>query len=63
MAMIGSVLAEEQATPELLSLFRERVVGPRRDEVREVLDHARERGELRKEADLESAVNMLIGSY
>ncbi len=63
MAMIGSVLAEEHATPELLSLFRKRVVEPRRDEVREVLEHARERGELREEAEVEAAVNMLIGSY
>ena len=63
MAMIGSVLAEEHATPELLSLFRERVVEPRRAEVREVLEHAQERGELREDGDLEAAVNMLIGSY
>ena len=63
MAMIGSVLAEEHATPELLALFRERVVEPRRDEVREVLEHARGRGELREDADIEAAVNMLVGSY
>jgi AcrR family transcriptional regulator len=63
MAMIGSVLAEEHATPELLSLFRERVVEPRRVEVREVLEHALGRGELRKHADLDAAVNMLVGSY
>lgn len=63
MAMIGSVLAEEQTTPELLTLFRERLVNPRREEVREVLEHARERGELGADGDLESAVNMLIGSY
>jgi AcrR family transcriptional regulator len=63
MAMIGSVLAEEQATPELLALFRERVVGPRRAEVREVLEHARTRGELRENANLDVAVNMLVGSY
>jgi AcrR family transcriptional regulator len=63
MAMIGSVLAEEQATPELLALFRERVVGPRRAEVREVLEHARRRGELRENANLDVAVNMLVGSY
>jgi AcrR family transcriptional regulator len=63
MAMIGSVLAEEHATPELLSLFRERVVEPRRAEVREVLEHALGRGELRKHADLDAAVNMLVGSY
>lgn len=63
MAMIGSVLAEEHATPELLSLFRERVVEPRRRELREVLEHARERGELGEAADAEAAVNMLVGSY
>src|ERR687898_1033211 len=63
MAMIGSVLAEEHTTPELLMLFRERVVEPRRAEVREVLEHAQERDELREEADAEAAVNMLVGSY
>ena len=63
MAMIGSVLAEEQATPGLLALFRERVVEPRRRELREVLEHARGRGKLRDDADIEAAVNMLVGSY
>ena len=61
--MIGSVLAEEHATPELLSLFRERVVEPRREELREVLEHARERDELREGTDADAAVNMLVGSY
>jgi AcrR family transcriptional regulator len=63
MAMIGSVLAEEHTTPELLMLFRERVVEPRREELREVLEHAHERGELGEGADAEAAVNMLVGSY
>lgn len=63
MAMIGSVLAEEQATPQLLALFRERVVEPRRRELREVLEHAGQRGELRSGASIEAAVNMLVGSY
>jgi AcrR family transcriptional regulator len=63
MAMIGSVLAEEHATPELLMLFRERVVEPRREELGEVLEHAQERNELGEAADAEAAVNMLVGSY
>ncbi len=63
MAMIGSVLAEEQTTPELLALFRERVVEPRRGELREVLEHAGQRGELRDDANVEAAVNMLVGAY
>jgi AcrR family transcriptional regulator len=63
MATIGSVLAEEHSTPELLALFRRRLVEPRRKELGEVLEHARERGELRADADIETAVNMLVGSY
>lgn len=61
MAMIGSVLSEESTTPELLALFRERLVEPRREELREVLEHARERGDIG--GDVEAAVNMLVGSY
>ncbi|MGH9667329.1 MAG: TetR/AcrR family transcriptional regulator, partial [Bryobacteraceae bacterium] len=34
MALIGTILAEETHTPELLSLFRERIVGPRRKVLR-----------------------------
>lgn len=41
MVMIGSVLAEESTTPEPLALFRERLVEPRREELREVLERAR----------------------
>ncbi|MCA1716201.1 MAG: TetR/AcrR family transcriptional regulator [Actinobacteria bacterium] len=63
MAMLGSVLTEEHSTPELLALWRERLVKPRRAELREVLEHARARGELREGGDVEAAVNMLVGSY
>ena len=43
MAMLGTVLAEEDETPELLALFRERLVAPRRRELRAVLEAARAR--------------------
>jgi AcrR family transcriptional regulator len=62
-SMIGTLLAEEPHTPELLEGFRARVVGPRRAELRAVLETARERGDLREDADLDGAVAMLIGSY
>jgi AcrR family transcriptional regulator len=62
-AMIGTVLAEEPHTPELIERFRERVVAPRRAELRAVLAAARNRGELRADADLDAAVSMLVGSY
>jgi AcrR family transcriptional regulator len=63
MAMVGTVLAEEPHTPQLLDCFRAGVVAPRRQELRAVLQGARDRGELRADADLDSAVSMLIGSY
>ena len=63
MAMVGTVLAEEHHTPQLLERFRERVVLPRRRRVRAVLEAASDRGELREGADLDGLVAMLIGSY
>jgi AcrR family transcriptional regulator len=63
MAMLGTVLAEEPHTPELLALWRERLVKPRRDELRSILQRAMKRGEVRPDADVEAAVAMLVGSY
>jgi hypothetical protein len=61
--MLGTVLAEENDTPELLALFRERLVKPRRRELRAVLEAARDRGELRPGANLDVAVNALVGAF
>ena len=63
MGIIGALLAEERHTPELLSLFRERILLPRRLLIRRVLENAAAKGELRENTDLDSAVGMLIGSY
>jgi AcrR family transcriptional regulator len=63
MAMIGTLLVEERHTPELLALFRERVVRPRRGALLRILERARDRGELRAGADLAAAVNMLVGAF
>jgi hypothetical protein len=63
MATVGTVLAEERDTPELLALFRERLVRPRRRELRAVLEAARDRGELRPDADLDVAVAALVGAF
>jgi AcrR family transcriptional regulator len=61
--MLGTVLAEEHETPELLALFRERLVSPRRRELRAVLEAARDRGDLRAGADLDAAVTALVGAF
>jgi AcrR family transcriptional regulator len=63
MTMFGTVLAEERETPELLALFRERLVAPRRRELRAVLEAARNRGDLRRDANVEVAVNALVGAF
>ncbi|GAC1509245.1 MAG: TetR/AcrR family transcriptional regulator [Chloroflexota bacterium] len=63
MSLIGTVLAEEHETPELLQGFRRDVVGPRRALFGEILGRARERGELREDADLDLAVAALVGAF
>lgn len=63
MALIGTVLAEESHTPDLIRLFRERIVAPRRRMLRVLLERARAGGEIRPDADLDCAVNMLVGAF
>jgi AcrR family transcriptional regulator len=63
MATLGTVLAEEHETPELLALFRERLVAPRRRELRAVLEAAQKRGELQPGAHLDVAVSALVGAF
>lgn len=63
MALLGTVLAEEHETPELLAAFREYLVAPRRQALRAILDRAAARGELAADANLGLAVNLLVGAY
>ncbi len=62
LAMIGTLLAEEARHPELIVLFRERIVLPRRRTIRDALERGVGRGEIRSDADLDAAVNLLAGS-
>ena len=62
MALVGTLLVEEGQTPELISLFRDRVWGLRAGLMREILERARARNEVREEFDPEVVVSMLIGS-
>jgi AcrR family transcriptional regulator len=59
MAMLGTVLAEEEHVPELIAAFRRDVVLPRRERLRAIL----ERATLRPGLDVETAVNLAVGSY
>ena len=63
MSLVGTVIAEESHTPELIRLFRERLVSPRRKLLRAILDKAESRGEVRPGVNLDCAVNMLVGAF
>jgi AcrR family transcriptional regulator len=59
MAILGSLLAEEERHPELLHLFKTRLVEPRRALLRQALAA----GDLPASADLDALTSMLIGSF
>ena len=59
MAILGSLLAEEERHPELLRQFKTRLVEPRRA----LLRHALAAGDFPDTADLEALTSMLIGSF
>ena len=63
MALLGTLLAEEARRPELIGRFRERLAGPRRTALREVLAAGVHAGELSEDLDLDVVVNMLIGCF
>ena len=63
MPLIGTCLMEEQHTPELLALFRERTMKPRRALVRALLDAAGRAGEIDASADVEAAIDLVMGAY
>lgn len=59
LAILGSLLAEEGRHPELLRLFKTRLVEPRRALLRQALAA----GDLTPSADLDALTSMLIGSF
>ena len=59
--VVGTLIGMRQE-PEALDLHRQRVVAPRMDYTRSLLEQARQLGQLRGDADLDLAVQMLMGS-
>ncbi len=49
--VLGSLLVEEQREPGILDVFRQRILGPRREMVVQMLRHGIERGEIRPDID------------
>ncbi|HXA31886.1 MAG TPA: TetR/AcrR family transcriptional regulator [Acidimicrobiales bacterium] len=61
MGVLGALMTNRD-DPRALELHRERVVAPRVDYGRRLLEQARANGELRRDADLDLAFQMLSGS-
>jgi AcrR family transcriptional regulator len=59
LAILGSLLAEEERHPELLQLFKTHLAEPRRALLRQALAA----GDLPESADLDALTSMLIGSF
>jgi AcrR family transcriptional regulator len=58
---VPELLGQLMTQPELHSIFSEHLVEPRRANARKMLERAQERGEIRRDVDLEIAIDMLIG--
>lgn len=63
MCLVGTCLMEEEHAPDLIALLRERSLRPGRQILRDLLEAARERGEIGAGADVEVAITMAIGSF
>jgi AcrR family transcriptional regulator len=63
MAVLGSLMAEEQRHPVLMELFRSRLVSPRRAMLRAALTRGVESGDLPGTLDIDTVSNMLIGAF
>ncbi len=61
-AAIPGLLAEVAANPEMAQLIRDVVIGPEYARVRQQLELAQTRGEIRAEADLDLMVDAFIGT-
>lgn len=63
MALVGTCLTEEHHTPELLRLFRERILQPRRAIYRRLLDDAAAEGRIAPRVDRDAVVDLISGAY
>jgi AcrR family transcriptional regulator len=59
--MLGTLLATKQRHPELLELYRERLLRPRRQTLVRLFEEARRRGDIAEDADIDTASLTLIG--
>lgn len=61
-SMVGTMLVDA-TDPQLVELYRERIVEPRRTQLRAILERARDAGLLAADADIEALLPMLTGAW
>jgi AcrR family transcriptional regulator len=62
MSLAGTLLMEEPHNPRLITLFRERMVQPRRQIIRDTIDAGIARGQIRPDLDIEPIIDYLLGA-
>jgi AcrR family transcriptional regulator len=62
-SLAGTLLMEEPYNPRLLELFRERMVTPQRQIVAETIQEGIERGQIRRNIDIERVLDLLLGAF
>ena len=62
MSLAGTLLMEEPYNPRLIELFRERMVLPERQAVRDTIQRGIERGQIRADIDIERVLDLLLGA-
>jgi AcrR family transcriptional regulator len=60
--LLGSLLAEQHTNPPLIAALRERAVRPSRQRARRILQAGIRQGVIRADADINAAVDMLVGA-
>jgi AcrR family transcriptional regulator len=62
-SLAGTLLMEEPYNPQLLELFRERMVTPQRQIVADTVKEGMERGQIRADVDVERVLDLLLGAF
>jgi AcrR family transcriptional regulator len=63
LTLMPRLLSEVAGDPEMHALFHEHLVEPRRRVVRAIVERAKDRGEIRREVDTETAIDLMVGPF